>query len=201
MTERIGEHWELLENAAKPYPCGVVLFPVIDACLELRAGHAPLPDRIDRVIVRGHPLMRERTDRPYVETARDARVSLQHSVAAALLFGAAGLAQYSDECIADPVVRALRPKVVFEEDPAVPVESATVILRLAEGPELSRHIRHGRGTPGRPMSDPELDDKVRELAVWGAPFVDADGLIAAVRGIEDETDPTRLLRRTVPADR
>src|SRR5215469_9694388 len=32
----LGERWEILTNAYKPYPCGVVLFPVIDACLELR---------------------------------------------------------------------------------------------------------------------------------------------------------------------
>ena len=49
------------------------------------------------------------------------------------------------------------------------------------------------------MSDVELDAKVRELAAYGAPLVDAAGLVAAVRGIEDEADPTRLLRLTVPA--
>ena len=42
------------------------------------------------------------------------------------------------------------------------------------------------------MSDDELDAKVRELAAFGAPFVDAPGLIAAIRGIEDEADPTRI---------
>ena len=61
-----------------------------------------------RVVVRGHPLMRERTDRPDVDTGREARVSLQHSVAVAFLFGAAGLAQYADACVADPAVRDLR---------------------------------------------------------------------------------------------
>ena len=197
MTDGIGERWEVLDNAYKPYPCGVVLFPVIDACLELRARHAPAPEAIDRIV--GHPLMRERTDRPNVETGRDAKVSLQHSVAAALLFGAAGLAQYEDDCVADGAVRALRARVVFEEDPAMPVESATVTLHLADGTQLSEHIRHGRGTPGQPMSDAELDTKVRELAAYGAPLVDAAGLIAAVRGIEDEAEPIRLLRLTVPA--
>ncbi len=49
------------------------------------------------------------------------------------------------------------------------------------------------------MSDAELDTKVRELASYGAPFVDAAALIAAVRGIENESDPTRLIRLTVPA--
>jgi 2-methylcitrate dehydratase PrpD len=176
-----------------------VLFPVIDACLELRARLAPETEAIDRVVVRGHPLMRERTDRPNVETGRDARVSLQHTVAAAFLFGAAGLAQYEDHCVTAPAVCALRARVVFEEDRGAPVESATVTLHLADGTEQSEHIRHGRGTPGRPMSDAELDSKVRELAAYGAPFVDAVGLIAAVRGIEGEADPSRLMRLTVPA--
>ena len=63
----IGRRWKMLNNAYKPYPCGVVLFPVIDACLELRARLAPETEAIDRVVVRGHPLVRERTDRPNVE--------------------------------------------------------------------------------------------------------------------------------------
>jgi 2-methylcitrate dehydratase PrpD len=73
ITDGIGERWEVLNNAYKPYPCGVVLFPVIDACLELRARHAPVPEAIDRVVVRGHPLMRERTDRPNGTPARKRR--------------------------------------------------------------------------------------------------------------------------------
>jgi hypothetical protein len=52
----------------------------------------------------------------------------------------------------------------------MPVESAAVALHLADGRELSQHIRHGRGTPGRRMSDAELDTKVRELASYGAPL-------------------------------
>jgi 2-methylcitrate dehydratase PrpD len=198
ITDDIGARWEILNNAYKPYPCGVVLFPVIDACLELRAQHAPRPEAIDRVVVRGHVLMRERTDRPNIENGRDAKVSLQHSVAVAFLIGAAGLAQYEDDCIADAAIGALRTRVSFEEDPTAPVESATVTVHLADGTEHSKHIRHGRGTPGRPMSDAELDTKVHELAAYGAPFVDAAGLIAAVRGIEEQADPTQLMRLTVP---
>ena len=33
IADGIGQRWEVLNNAYKPYPCGVVLFPVIDACL------------------------------------------------------------------------------------------------------------------------------------------------------------------------
>ena len=31
----LGERWEILANTYKPYPCGVVLNPVIEACLDL----------------------------------------------------------------------------------------------------------------------------------------------------------------------
>jgi 2-methylcitrate dehydratase PrpD len=186
ITGGLGDSWEILANCYKPYPCGVVLFPVIDACLELRARHQPAPRQIARIVVRGHPLLRERADRPSVETGREAKVSLQHSVAVALLQGAAGLAQYDDRCVADPAVRALRAKVAVEDDDSVPVESALVTLRLTDGTSLTEHVRHGRGTPGRPMSDGELDAKVRGLAAFGAPGFDAPGLIAALRAIEGE---------------
>jgi len=129
------------------------------------------------------------------------RVSIQHSVAVAFLDGAAGLAQYADRRVADPAVRALRAKVAVEEDAGVPVESAIVILRLADGSSFTEHVREGRGTPGRPMRDDELDDKVRELAAFGAPFVDAPVLIAAIRSIEEERDAGRIVGLTVPAPR
>jgi len=60
-ADGIGQRWEVLNNAYKPYPCGVVLFPVINACLEVRAHLAPETEAIDRVVVRGHPLSTSRT--------------------------------------------------------------------------------------------------------------------------------------------
>lgn len=193
----LGQSWEIAQNACKPYPCGVVLFPVIDACLDLRERHAPAPDGIRRVTVRGHSLLLERTDRPLIHSGRDAKVSLQHSVAVSFLFGAAGLKEYEDSCVADPAVRALAGKVVAVADDTVPVESAYVTVETADG-RLEQHVRHGRGTPGRPMSDPELDAKVRGLVGFGSPFVDADRLIAAVRGIEGEADAGKISGMTVP---
>jgi 2-methylcitrate dehydratase PrpD len=204
ITAGLGEKWEILANAYKPYPCGVVLFPVIDACLELRKRLAVPPHQnydgeISGVVVRGHPLLRERTDRPEVGDGRSAKVSLQHSVAIALLQGAAGLAQYTDAAVADPDVQALRAKVTAEDDPLIPVEAAFVEILLADGTSLGERVSNGRGTPGRPMSDIELDSKVGELAAFGTPFVDAAALIAAIRDIETLGDAAHIMRMAVPS--
>jgi len=194
----LGERWEILTNAYKPYPCGVVLFPVIDACLELRKRLAVPVDQIIGVEVRGHPLLRERTDRPNVSDGRSAKVSLQHSVAVSLLRGAAGLAQYTDAAVADPAVRELSERVTAEDDPSFPVESATVAVRLADGSSAIELVKDGRGTPGRPMSDLELDAKVSECAAFGAPFVDVPDLTAAVRDLEMLGDAAHIMRLTAP---
>jgi len=199
ITDGLGERWEILANAYKPYPCGVVLFPVIDACLELRKRIEVPAGEIRRIVVRGHPLLRERTDRPAVDNGREAKVSLQHSVAAALLHGAGGLAQFTDAAVKEPAVLALRAKVTAEDDASIPVEAAYVAIELPDGSRIEETVRDGRGTPGRPMSDIELDTKIGELATFGAPFVDVPALIAAIRDIETMGDAAHIMRMTVPS--
>ena len=44
-----GKHWEVLGNAYKPYPCGIVIHSAIDACLELVRKHKQNPDDIAEV--------------------------------------------------------------------------------------------------------------------------------------------------------
>jgi len=88
--------------------------------------------------------------------------------------------------------------VVVQEDASIPVESAIVSVELAGGGTVREPVAHGRGTPGRPMSDDELDAKVRELAAFGAPAVDADRIIAAIRGLAGGGDVAPVIAMLVP---
>jgi 2-methylcitrate dehydratase PrpD len=128
----LGERWELPHNAFKPYPCGVVLHAVIDACLTLRQRHALAAADVASVVVSGHPLLLARGDRR-VDNARDAKISIHHSVAVVLLFGAAGLNEYSDAVVNDPGVAALRARVRDEVDAAMPVGAARVRVTTRGG--------------------------------------------------------------------
>lgn len=184
VVDGLGESWELMQNAYKPYPNGVVLHPVVDACLELRPQVGDV-GRIERVIVKGHPLLRERADRPNVTTGREAQVSLQHSAAVAFLYGAAGVKEYSDACVNDPAVLALRSKVTAEDDASIPADAAVVSLRTTSGDLLSAHIAHARGSIARPLSDRELEDKLRDLAAHGAPGIDAGRLVETAWTIDN----------------
>ena len=197
VTHGLGDTWELMQNAYKPYPCGVVLHPVIDACLELRPQVGDVA-RIERIMVRGHPLLRERADRPAVTTGREAQVSLQHSVAVAFLTGAAGVKEYSDACVNDPAVLALRSKVTAEDDASIPADAAVVSLRTTTGDLLSAHIAHARGSLARPLSDRELEAKFRDLAAYGAPRVEAERLIEAVWTIDRTNSAGDVMKMALP---
>ncbi|MEQ9327508.1 MAG: MmgE/PrpD family protein, partial [Rhodospirillales bacterium] len=106
VSGELGSRWEVLRNIHKPYPCGIVLNAVIDACLELRARPGFRADAVRGVTLHGNPLLAQRADRPGIATGRESQVSAQHAVAAALIRGRAGLEDFSDAAVDDPAIAA-----------------------------------------------------------------------------------------------
>jgi 2-methylcitrate dehydratase PrpD len=199
LTDGLGTSWELLRNTYKPYPCGVVLNPVIDGCLELRERNQIAPDNIQQVVIAGHPLLAERTDRPSVSSGREAQVSAQHSVAVAFLYGAAGITQFNDAVVKDGKVLGLRARVTIERDAAIPVGAASVTVKLRDGGVLTSKIEHARGSLERPLTDTEIEAKVRALAAYGWPGAAIDPLIDAIWSIDRSNDVGQVIELAAPA--
>jgi 2-methylcitrate dehydratase PrpD len=197
LLDNLGNSWELTRNAYKAYPCGIVLAPVIDACLELRRRHAVKPEEIEHVLVRGHSLLLARTDRPVVPDERIAKLSIQHSVAICFVLGAAGVTEFAN--LADPAVVALRGNVSAEADDAIPIEHAVVHVRTKRGETLDMHVKAARGSLEKPLTDREIEDKLRELARLGAPDVEVSRLIDAVWAMDKSDDVGSLMKLAVPS--
>ena len=196
ITGGLGETWELSRNAYKPYPCGVVVHPVIDGCLELRRHYSP--EATGRVIIKVNPLAVERADRKAPRDGQEAKLSLQHGAAVALVHGRAGVAQFADACVAEPAVAALRNRIEIEQDAAVARDEAFVTLRMKDSMIHISHVQHALGSVGRPMSDADLEAKFRDLAALGAPGVDAARLIDAVWSLDAAAEASTLARLAVP---
>jgi 2-methylcitrate dehydratase PrpD len=193
ISEGLGQRWEILRNTYKPYPCGIVLHPVIDACVALRASFIARRDEVEAVIVRGHPLLGQRANRPDVATGREAQVSAQHAVAVTLLTGMAGLDQFSDASVESRQVRALRARVRVVDDPSMSAETAEVTIVFGDRQSVSKQIDHARGSTLNPLSDSDLEDKLRELAAFGRSGCDPDALIAAVWDLDATPDAGSLI--------
>ena len=196
VTDGLGETWELLATSYKPYPCGFVIHPVLDCVLDWRRDHAAT--EVTRVVVRGNPLLAHRTDRPNVSTGRESQVSVQHAVAAALVTGKAGLEQFTDACVRDPKVLALRDKVEVVRDGAFSTIAVAVEITTADGKTHKLSQSAARGSDVNPMSDGDLEAKLRTAATGWDPKYDATPLIDAIWTLDKRADVSKLASLAVP---
>lgn len=196
INAQFGEHWEMALNTYKPYPCGIVLNPVIEACLQLAAREEVvrnLDQRLQSVEITGQKLLRDRTDRPGVKTGRESQVSAQHAVPVSLLRGRAGVAEFSDEAVRDPVIRALGEKVRFTVDDSMSIDAAKVTLHFIEGSSVTVSIEKARGSTGRPLTDQDIEQKFKELCSQADSECDQEQLIRAIWAIETLEDVGALM--------
>jgi 2-methylcitrate dehydratase PrpD len=194
----LGETWELAENAYKPYPCGIVAHPVIDACLALRDEPRAAPDAVERIELRVHPLVRMLMGNAAPLTGLEAKLSVHHCAAAALIHGAVGVREFTDACVNDPAVAALRARVTLVDDPAMPKPAAGVTMRLRDGSTLEKYVPHATGSLERPMSDEALGLKFRSLAEWGWPQCDTRAFIELAWSLDEITDAGAFARAAAP---
>jgi 2-methylcitrate dehydratase PrpD len=190
----LGETWELAQNTYKPYPCGVVAHPVIDACLALRDDARVTPDAVERIELRVHPLVRMLMGNAVPLTGLEAKLSVQHCAAAALIHGQVGVREFTDACVNDRAVAALRDRAVLVEDPAMPKEAAGVTIRVSGGSTFDKYVPHATGSLDRPMSDEALGRKFHALAQWGWPECDTAKFIALAGSLDTLGDAGAFAR-------
>ncbi len=159
----LGEQHELLNNAYKPYPCGIVIHPTIDACLELHPqfGEGVIPVR---ATLRVHPLALALCGIREPATTLQSLNSLPHWAAASLVRGRAGVLEMLPDCIADLDVARLRAKIEVVVDPEIGNEQSDVEVALPDGRVLRTRVLHVRGSQMHPMSDVDIDTKFRSQA-------------------------------------
>jgi 2-methylcitrate dehydratase PrpD len=157
----LGEKWEILDLAYKPYPCGVVVHPVIDACFEITSNSTFDARDIARVDLRVNPLCIQLCNRPQPTIRAQAMVSFQHWTATTLTHKEAGLPQVTEAMVHDAGIAALRAKVSATADEKVGREETYAKVTLKDGRVLEGHCRHALSTPENPMTDNHISEKTR----------------------------------------
>lgn len=196
LLDGLGKSWQVANNSLKPYPSGFVIHPLLDLALDWRRAHPGL--EVERVDVRGNPLLLQRADRAEIATGREAQVSLQHCVAAALIVGKAGLDQLSDASVADPKIKALRTKFACKADPALSTIAAEMDIWTADGKKHALSTKAARGSVSNPLKDSEIEAKLRDEAARWKPGHDVQKLIDAVWSLEKSDDASTLVTLTRP---
>jgi 2-methylcitrate dehydratase PrpD len=184
LVAELGVQWEASKNTFKPYPCGIVMHAVIDACFALREQYHVAATQIAAVLVRGDALLLARGDR-LVRNARDARVSIQHCVAAPFLWGKAGIEEFAQARVMSDAAVALRTRVRVELDACLPMGAATVLVRTHAGDTYEATVVHARGSLAHPLSDAELEATVYAAASGAMPTADIAHVLALLWQVQN----------------
>src|SRR5262245_11900917 len=198
---KLGETWEITLNTYKPFACGIVEHPAIDGCIQLRNEHKLRPEEIESVSLKVHPLWLELTGKKTPATGLEGKFSVYHSSAVAVIYGAAGEAQYSDEVVRDRKVIALRDRVTAAVEPGMHEDQVRIAIKLKSGKTLEKYIEHAVGSIDRPLSDGDLEAKFRGLAGGILSKAETDGLIQLCWDVGKLKDAAEVARASVPGQK
>ena len=115
------------------------------------------------------------------------------------MHGRCGEPEYADAAAADPEIAALRRKVRAEASPGIHEDQVDVTLTTTDGRTHHLFVEHAIGSLKRPLTDQELDQKVRDLC---EPVIGAKGterLIAACRGVAQASSLGDVIQSSVPS--
>ena len=198
LGDRLGTWFEGQAASLKPYPCCRFCHGTIDAILDMVATDKISADDVEGAEVKmpgeayayvGGPY------RPGDSPQVSAQFNTAYNVAAALVCGRVGLAEFEQVTVLNPKIRELADRVeTVATDEHYGFGPQDITVRLRNGKTLKRHVTVMKGHPDKPMSRAEQLAKVREcFAVGGLPERSVDKLVAWIDGLERDPNPIRGL--------
>ncbi len=164
ITDELGQRFEISFNTYKPFACGIVIHPSIDACVQLRE-RGVRPEQVERIDLRVHSLVLELTGKKEPQDGLQGKFSVYHGCAAGLIYGRAGEHEFDDAVVNDPLVVETRRKVHAVVDESIDEAAVRVSALLKSGERVDIAVEHAIGSLQRPLSEQQLQAKFNDLVV------------------------------------
>ena len=200
IRDKLGNPWSILEPgiSVKPYPCGSLAHPSMDAILDLVVEFNITPDQIEEVKLgtNSNVLAALRYNEPKDEL--EAKFSIPFCLGILILDRKAGIEQFTLERVKSPDVLDMMPKIKAYLDESIEAMGferirSVVEIKLKSGKTFHKEAFTSRGTPERPMSVDELNRKFRECTSGILTSNNIEKSINTVWNIEKEKNLERLI--------
>ena len=200
MRGKLGNPWALLDPgvSVKPYPCGSLLHPAMDAMRELVIAHDVSPESIAEVRLGTASNVLNALRYATPENALQAKFSIQFMLGVLALRRKAGIAEFRDDVVIRDDVQAMMQRVKPYLDPDIEAKGfdrirSRVEVVLQDGSTLTQEAFISRGTPERPMTPAELEEKFSDCATGIIGIEAMMRTIEAVRNVESLRNVRQLL--------
>jgi 2-methylcitrate dehydratase PrpD len=128
----------------------------------------------------------------------EGKFSIYHAAAIGLVRGRASLDEFTDAVLKDATLARIRDLTRPHRNETIKADEAVVRVTLNDGSELTRHVEHALGNLKRPMSDRDLEDKLRDLADRVVGSTSAGRIIERCWQLDQLADCRELIDATRP---
>ncbi len=184
--------YAIMKSYTKPYASCRYTHPAVEAAIRLR--ERVRPEDVAAIDIRTYDLAVGGHDHTEIPGSYSAKMSTPYATAAGMIFGKAGLQEFTEETVRDPAVLALTKKVKVTADDdfsaAFPAEqTAFVTVRTKDGANYTDRVDFPKGEPENPMTDAEFRSRYDRLMEYaGISAADAEAVFEAVRRKDSSAD-------------
>jgi 2-methylcitrate dehydratase PrpD len=183
----------------KPYPCGVLGHPTMDAMRRLVLANDVKPDAIKAIRVRAGLNILNPLRYDIASNELEAKFCPAFMVSAIALRRKAGIREFNDEFVRSSPVEALMRKVTRVLDPEIEAKGwekirSTVEVDLSNGRTLVEHAdERYRGGPDLPFTRDELNEKWSDCASLVLAPAAVERAFAMLESLETLSDVAELV--------
>ncbi len=185
--------------SAKPYPCGAVTHPGMDALKRVMAENAVKADDIKHIAVAAGSKMWSVISYPFAETPFQAKYSFPFLLAAIALRGTVGRAEFRDDFILSEACISFQKMVEVRVDETVQADDSDIV-----DARLTIDLNDGRtfvvdgladypGGPVVPLNDDAVDQKFLDATSGLLSAEQAVSVRSMLRSFETQSDAGTLL--------
>ncbi|HEX7230624.1 MAG TPA: MmgE/PrpD family protein, partial [Candidatus Binatia bacterium] len=200
-SQGFGKTWSIVDPGVsiKPYPCGVLTHPTIDLMLKLMTENGVHPDQIQSVKVYAGSNILNPIRYPIAANHLQAKFSLPAALAMIALARKAGKREFSDDFVSSSAMQEMQRKITTELDAGIEKLGfdkmrSRIEVRLNDGSRVEGWAgEHYRGGPENPLSDAEVEAKVRSCCEGVLADEEQATLINTARSITNLSDTALLM--------
>ena len=150
--------YAIMKSYTKPYASCRYTHPSVEAAIHLR--NQVKPEDVESINISTYSLAVSGHDHTEIPGSYSAKMSIPYATAAGLIYGKAGLQEFSEEAVKDEQILVLTKKIHVQADEALSAafpeeQTAIVTIKTPQG-TYSDRVDFPKGEPENPLTDEEF---------------------------------------------
>lgn len=171
--------WAIMKSYTKPYASCRYTHPSVEAAIHLR--EKVNPEDVEGIDIQTYSLAVSGHDHTEIPGSYSAKMSIPYATAAGMIYGKAGLQEFSEDMVRNEQILKLTRKIHVEADEelsrAFPAEQTAIVTVRTKDGEYTERVDFPKGEPENPLTDEEFRTRYDGLMAYGGVDPDISGAV------------------------